>query len=135
MDGAGFRSFSASDGLVHPSITSVTETRDGTIWVGSGFANTGGANRLTDQNRFAGMSRKDGLAGDKVRQIYEDRLGRLWFCSEYDGVAIFAGGVRQRILTTSDGLAGDEVKKIIEDSDGAFWLATDHGLNKLPTLK
>jgi len=134
-ESAGFHSFSVADGLVHPSITSVTETRGGTIWVGSGFAGAGGANRLTEHNRFVGMTRKDGLAGDKVRLIYEDRLNRLWFCSEYDGVALFVGGVHQRTLTTTDGLAGQEVKKIVEDADGAYWLATDHGLNKIPSLK
>ncbi len=134
IDGAGLRAYSTADGLVHPSITGVTETRDGTVWVGSGFGSAGGANRLTDGNRFVAMTRNDGLAGDKVRNIHEDKLGRLWFCSEYDGVAIFAGGARRRLLTTADGLAGAEVKKIVEDGDGAYWLATDGGLTRIPSL-
>jgi ligand-binding sensor domain-containing protein len=134
LEDGRWRVCTVADGLIHPSITTVMETRDGVLWVGCGFAGEGGANRLGTDGRFQALTRKDGLAGDKVRQIYEDRRGRLWFCSEYDGAALFSGGARVRLLTTADGLAGQEIKEIIEDQDGAYWLATDRGLSKIANL-
>lgn len=133
-DGNKWRSYGLADGLVHLSVTSITETKDGSLWIGSGFGSSGGANKLTADGLFAPLLKKDGLAGDKVRYIYEDNQGLLWFCSEYDGVAMFAGGRVQRILTTADGLAGQEVKKVVQDVDGAYWLATDQGLNRIVKL-
>lgn len=134
FDGTGWRSYGLDDGLSHRSVTCMLETKDGDFWVGSGFANAGGANRMTATGRFAALTKADGLAGEKVRCIYEDDKGRLWFCSEYDGVALFSGGKPWRILTTADGLAGQEVKKVIQDADGVYWLATDRGLNRIKDL-
>lgn len=134
FEGGAWKSYSSNDGLLHPSVNCVTETRDGTLWIGTGFANAGGANYATSAGILAAMTRNDGLAGDKVRQIYEDRAGNLWFCSEYDGVAIFRGGKRVAVLTTADGLAGQEVKKIVQDETGIYWLATDQGLNRISAV-
>ena len=131
FDGSRWKAYSIQDGLVHPSVTTVTETKDGTLWIGTGFANAGGANYFTASGTLAAMTRQDGLAGDKVRQIYEDRAGHIWFCSEYDGVALFKDGKRIALLTAADGLAGQEVKKIVQDDSGVYWLATEQGLNRI----
>ncbi|MCX7779901.1 MAG: hypothetical protein N2491_03160 [Negativicutes bacterium] len=123
--------YSTADGLVHSAVNCIVQTRDGIIWIGTGFANSGGANRLTSDGKFASLMREHGLAGDKVRQIYEDDKGYIWFCSEYDGAALFKYGRRAKLLTTTDGLAGQEIKRIIQDEYGIYWLATDQGLNRI----
>jgi ligand-binding sensor domain-containing protein len=129
--GNGWKSYGTADGLVHPSVTCVTQTTDGTLWIGTGFATVGGANYFTQTGVLAAFTRQDGLAGDKVRQIYQDLWGNLWFCSEYDGVAVFKGKERIALFTTADGLAGQEVKKIVQDGKGNYWLATSEGLNMI----
>ena len=129
-----WKTYSTHDGLVHPSVTCVTQTHDGTLWIGTGFANAGGANYFTAGGSLAAITKQDGLAGDKVRQIYQDQDRNIWFCSEYDGVAVFKDGKRVALLTTADGLAGQEVKKIVQDSSSAYWLATDQGLTRIEKL-
>ena len=126
--------YGTQDGLVHSSVACVTQTRDGTLWIGAGFANAGGANYFTAAGTLAALTKQDGLAGDKVRQIYQDQDGNIWFCSEYDGVAVFKNGKRVAVLTTADGLAGQEVKKIVQDSSATYWLATEQGLTRISAL-
>lgn len=118
FDGHTWRAYGVADGLVHPSVTCMLQARDGTLWLGTGFAQEGGANYFTASGELRRLTRQDGLAGEKVRQIYEDQAGNLWFCSEYDGVAVFREGRRVAVLTVADGLAGQEVKKIVQDDTG-----------------
>lgn len=76
------------------------------------------------------IGRQHGLAGDKVRTIFEDSRGRLWFGSEYDGVAVF-GDTRLAVIGEGDGLAGPEVKAIVEYPANTFWLGTNGGLTRI----
>ncbi|NCC75595.1 MAG: hypothetical protein EOM08_04070 [Clostridia bacterium] len=123
------------DGLVHNSITSIAELPDGRIAVGGGVYTEGGASLLrfeagrwyVEQN----LLRDDGLAGEKVRHIFVDQSGLVWFCSEYDGIALFAGEKPQRVLTVQDGLSDNEVKKIIQLATGDYFLATRDGLTRI----
>jgi len=90
----GQRQFiSLEDGLVHNSITSIAQLPDGRIAVGGGVYTEGGVSLLRSVSGQwqveRNLLRADGLAGDKVRHIFVDRSGRVWFCSEYDGIAYF----------------------------------------------
>ena len=35
------------------------------------------------------LSKTDGLAGEKVRSLFQDSKGIIWMGSEYDGVTLF----------------------------------------------
>lgn len=129
FDGTTWRSFTRADGLRHLSVNDLRQLRDGTVWVATGFANQGAASRWTGE-RFETWTRKDGLAGEKARSIFEDSAGRLWFGSEYDGVAVLEQST-WHVLRPQAGLAGREVKAIVEDRDGAYWLGTDQGLSHI----
>ena len=76
------------------------------------------------------LSQDDGLAGEKVRSIFEDQNGTLWFGSEYDGIAL-NDGQSWRIFTPKTGLAGWEVKDMLQDSAENLWLGTENGLTRL----
>jgi ligand-binding sensor domain-containing protein len=130
FDGASWRRFTVEDdGLPHPSVNMIREDRAGDLWVATGFATRGGAARLHD-GQWTTLSVRDGLAGDKVRSVFEDHAGRLWFGSEYDGVAVRGDG-RWLYLRESDGLGGREVKVVAEDVDGTYWLGTEQGLTRV----
>ena len=71
----------------------------------------------------------DGLAGDQVTVIVQDRQGFLWIgtrtgLSRFDGVSF-------RSFDTRDGLPTAGVHAIVEDSDGSLWFATGSGLARL----
>lgn len=116
-----------ADHLAHPMVNALIQDRSGGIWVGTGFANRGGASRWKG-GIWTSWTTSDGLAGEKVRCVFEDRQRRLWFGSEYDGVAVTDGRTWTR-LALADGLAGREVKVIIQDESDDYWLGTDSGLS------
>lgn len=122
--------FTMNEGLPHNNITSILEMRDGSVWVGTGFFDRGGACRFVRRDDAwtveRTMLRADGLAGDKVRSVYEGD-GATWFGSEYDGVAIVTPrGIR--VVTDRTGLSDDEVKAFARDREGALWLGTRDGV-------
>ena len=69
-----------------PVSTGMTQARDGSVWVATGFSRQGGAARYFAGN-FTNLTVADGLAGELTRSVYEDNDGRMWIGSEYDGVA------------------------------------------------
>lgn len=136
VESNGQRQFiSLEDGLVHNSITSIAELPDGRIAVGGGVYTEGGASLLRfEAGRWSveqNLLRDNGLAGEKVRHIFVDQSGHVWFCSEYDGVALFGGDKPLRVLTVQDGLSDNEVKKIVQLDTGDYWLATRDGLTRI----
>jgi ligand-binding sensor domain-containing protein/signal transduction histidine kinase len=71
----------------------------------------------------------DGLAGDQVTVIVQDRQGFLWIgtrtgLSRFDGVGF-------RSFGTGDGLPHAGIYSILEGSDGTLWFGTGSGLVRL----
>jgi ligand-binding sensor domain-containing protein len=126
--------FSTEEGLPNKNITSFLEVEPGTVWVGTGFHTRGGAARFTHHRGIWAMDivmeRNDGLAGEKVRSLFKDNMGRIWFGSEFDGVAVMGGG-EIVILTEDDGLSHMEVLSMLQDPDGGIWLGTLEGITVL----
>ncbi len=134
FDAQGFHLFTQRDGLPHSSINTIMQVGGSSaLWVGTGFAGSGGA-VLINNDSWRTIGRQHGLAGDKVRTIFEDSRSRLWFGSEYDGVALFAD-TRLTIIDEAGGLAGPEVKTIIEYPANTFWLGTNGGLTRIEHLE
>jgi ligand-binding sensor domain-containing protein len=126
--------FSIADGLPHNNVTALIEDDAGSVWAGTGLIDRGGACRLerteTGWAIAEALTQQDGLAGAKVRSIYQDRDGVLWFGSEYDGLARYDGH-GWRLFTQADGLAADEVKVILQDVEGDLWLGTTDGVTRI----
>jgi ligand-binding sensor domain-containing protein len=129
-DATGFHLLTRRDGLPHHAINAIMQVQGGSsLWIGTGFAGEGGA-VFVDNNAWRAVGTAQGLAGNKVRSIFEDSAGRFWFGSEYDGVAVF-GAQRLAVIAEADGLAGPEVKAILEYPTGIYWLGTNGGLTRL----
>jgi ligand-binding sensor domain-containing protein len=80
----------------------------------------------TGSQSFTGLTKKDGLSGDMVARIIEDKNGNLWFggagLSRYDGKSFTR-------FTTKDGLPNLGVWSILEDTSGNLWVGTrENGL-------
>ncbi len=92
------------------------QDKNGNIW----FTNWGGAYRY-DGKSFTTFTEKDGLSGDMVARIIEDKKGNIWFggagLSRYDGKS-FTG------FTTKDGLPNLGVWEILQDKTGNLWVGT-----------
>lgn len=130
LDGQGFRLLTRKDGLTHPAVNIIIQ-QNATykLLIGTGFASAGGA-VVIDRGQWRQVGRRQGLAGDKVRSLFEDGRGRLWIGSEYDGVAVF-GPHRLAVIDEDGGLAGPEVKAMVEFPADTFWLGTNGGLTRI----
>jgi ligand-binding sensor domain-containing protein len=93
---------------------SILEDRKGNFWLGS----IGSGVYYYDGKSFQNYTTRDGLAGNSVTCIYEDRTGNIWIgASRYDGKSF-------RNFTAKDGLTNNNVNSVIEDKTGKFWFAT-----------
>lgn len=63
---------------------------------------------------------KDGLVGNNVYHVTEDKDGFVWFATE-TGVSRF-DGTSFKNFTTSEGLPDNEVLKLFVDSKGKVWI-------------
>lgn len=108
----------------HPSLPD-PELEVGAIFSdrGSGFwlgTNEHGLLRWA-QGRTERFTRADGLSGDSVSKIFEDREGSLW-------VATTAGldrfrDVKVATLTAQEGLREGNVGAVVASRDGSLWIA------------
>ena len=97
---------------------SVLEDREGHLWFGS----IGSGVYCYDGKSFRNFTTKEGLAGNDVTCIYQDKAGNIWFgtgsgASRYDGKSF-------RNFTTKKGLSNNDINSIIEDKTGKFWFGT-----------
>ena len=97
---------------------SVLEDRKGNFW----FSSVGSGVYYYDGKSFRNFTTKEGLANDRVIDIYEDKTGNIWFGTE--GGASFYDGKSFRNFTTKEGLSDNDVNSIIEDKTGKFWFGT-----------
>jgi len=134
-NGNDFYTYNTESILPHNNICAIFEDNHNDIWVGTGFYTRGGAVRLSLQDGKPlfkdTWSKQDGLAGDKVRSIFQDSTGVYWFGSEYDGIVRWDDTSKQ-VYTKKNGMSGNEVKVWLEDKDGSLWLGTDDGITVIP---
>lgn len=129
FDGVDFTSFDAKSTpqLKNSSITALCADKTGVLWIGT---DGGGLVRL-ENGVFTGFEKANGLAGDKVRVIFESRNGALWIGTT-TGLSRYAKG-QFVSYTRMEGLSSEIVRNIYEDRDGNIWIATGKGLNRLRT--
>lgn len=131
LDGDGWRTMTARDGLPHDRIKALFEDSDGGLWYGSYAAPAGGLVRLAGGGATAYLP-PDRLPHANVVAIAEDRRRRIWV-----GTGFFdRGGLtciedwaserpRCRTFGKADGLAGQKCRSIFEDRRGILWFGSE----------
>jgi ligand-binding sensor domain-containing protein len=109
------------EGFVRPHNWGFPHLQDkkGNIW----FSNWGGVYRYDGKSftTFTTFTRIDGLSGNMVAVIKEDKNGNIWFGG--DGLSRNDGKSFTR-FTKKDGLLNNDVWTILEDKTGAIWVGT-----------
>jgi signal transduction histidine kinase/ligand-binding sensor domain-containing protein len=125
--GHRWQSWSVPQGLPSSAITSIIQTRDGYLWIGTqeGLARFDGV-------RFTILDERTSpaLARETINALCESEDGTLWIGTETGGLLALKDG-RVRIYDTSSGLADNRVYSILEDRSGSLWVGTDRGLDRL----
>ena len=116
-------SWQTPDGLPANTVTAITQTPDGYLWLGTlnGLARFDGVH-------FKVFGKAQGLPNTRILCLLLDRQGRLWIGTEGGGVAREEHG-SFTTLNTKNGLASDVVHAMTEDNLGRIWLATTAGLS------
>ncbi|MFL5246069.1 MAG: response regulator [Gemmataceae bacterium] len=112
------------DGLPHLWISSVLQTKDGYLWLGSSI----GLIRF-DGIRFLVFDKSNtpGIKGNNILTLLETKDGSLWAGTLSNGIIHVRGG-RATSFTTEDGLPDNEVSTLAEDSEGNIWAGTNAGV-------
>lgn len=130
-----WRYFTTSDDLLHANINAIALLHDKRMFTGGGLYTKGGGTFFSMvEGRWKKtdvITKESGLAGEKIRSLFQDSQNRLWIGSEYDGLAIMKDGQVLAKLTEKEGLSCNEVKFIKEDINGNVWIGTRDGVTKI----
>lgn len=100
---------------------SMLSDREGGLWVGT--VDQGLIRRV--QGRTDRFNRADGLTGDEINDICEDREGNVWVATS-SGLDRFRD-VKVATLTVREGWPG-HVMAVTASRDGSLWIAERHAL-------
>ncbi len=128
----GITHYKIGEGRDINDVHAIFVSRDSTIWLGT----YGGLVKFdqVDENHTV-YTAEDGLAGNRIRYIDEDRLERLWIATR-KGLSMFHGESFKN-YTVEDGLSDNNLRSVYVDEfeKGVVWVGTENnGLNRL-TLK
>ena len=126
-----FVRYGLAEGLPNSITSSLTVTRDGTLWAGT---QTGLARWRPDQGRFEALD----PAGfkDFVGGMSEDTEGRLWLAVAFRGLEVLEPGATTPRPVGHDparasSLVGNDVRGMLVDRAGQLWVDTAQGLDRL----
>ncbi|MEO6326545.1 MAG: two-component regulator propeller domain-containing protein [Thermoanaerobaculia bacterium] len=116
--------WTTKNGLPQSSVESITQTRDGYLWLGTqeGVARFDGISFTVFDRRNT-----DALKHNRVLTLLEDGGGRLWMGTEGGGLTVFMAG-RFRTFGRAEGLPNTFIRFLVEDAAGVLWVGTDGGL-------
>ncbi|KOY85938.1 hypothetical protein AD998_07085 [bacterium 336/3] len=105
----------------------ILEDRRGSIWVGT---NGGGVARFNGIS-FKSYNEQNGLANNRVKKLYEDKQGNLWFISER-GITKYDGKNFKK-YTETQGFSNGVDFEVTEDYEGKLWflIKKEKGANKI----
>ena len=140
LDGLGGKSSTGTE-LSHDSVTSIFETSNGAIWLGT---QGGGVNHVifegdpfTDKVRFQAVRKSDGLGSDAVGAILEDRNGNLWVSTTVGIGVLDLKTMKSQELTESQGMdqSGYYLGSATKDEDGSLMFGGLGGLIRFNPLE
>src|SRR6266576_2539690 len=144
FNGYEFTNYGVEQGLPHPAINDLLETRRGVYWVAT---NGGGVARFNpapsrdqqsqNRNLFTAFPVGDGLTSNRVNVLYEDAAGQVWAgtdeglfrLDETNGQTTF----RRIALNLKELEHQEAVRALLEDREGSLWVSTQ-GLGLLRIL-
>ena len=99
--------------------------RDGGVWAGSA---SGGAVVHVHRGITDVFGRSDGLSGNVVNALFEDREGSVWVATS-EGLDRFHD-ISAATLSVGQGLSNAYISSVLATKDGSVWAGTSDGLNR-----
>ena len=99
--------------------------RDNLMWIGT----PDWLSKIED-GKITRYTTADGLAGNWVSSIFDDRQGSLWISSLQGGLTRYRDG-KFTIYNTKIGLFTDEIYCVLVDDQGDLWLSSSIGIGHI----
>jgi PAS domain S-box-containing protein len=109
-------------------VTALLVDRDSSLWIGT---LNRGIYRIQGNN-VDHFGNSDGLSGDAVTRLFQDREGNIWIATS-SGIDNFHE-VRVATFSTRQGLSADQVNAVLASRDGTVWIG-NYGLDVLRSGK
>ena len=123
----GQRIWQLQNGLPQAWISSIVQTQDGYLWLGTqtGLVKFDGA-------RFTMVQKLDGVSSANlwVTHLIEDRDGALWVGTTRDGLLKLQGETVTR-YSQPEGLPAGPIQCLFTDAEGSVWVCTPNGLAEI----
>lgn len=97
---------------------------DGGIWIGTSDRGV----LHVHHGRTDDFAKSNGLSGDDVTSLFEDREGNIWVATR-DGLDRFRE-FAVATVSVNQGLLDDQVWSVLAARDGSVWLGTRNGLSR-----
>src|SRR6185436_8668060 len=111
-------------GLPQSSITSIVQTRDGYLWLGT----FGGLVRFDGvQFKVFHPNNAPGLPSSRILRLYEDRQGILWIATEEGHLVRDANGRFQSYPAAGRGMMTGFIQTLAQADDNSLWLVSSDG--------
>lgn len=109
-------------------ISTISESKNGEIWIGSLGTGIAVFNQETGKFRVYNRSNSN-LANDGVLCTFHDHAGNTWVGTNGGGLSLF-NSKNSKFITYAErqGLSSGIVHKILEGENGVLWLSTDQGI-------
>jgi signal transduction histidine kinase/ligand-binding sensor domain-containing protein/CheY-like chemotaxis protein/HPt (histidine-containing phosphotransfer) domain-containing protein len=119
------------DGLPQNSVSSIVQTKDGYLWLGT----YEGAVKF-DGQKFTTIDRTTipELKANGILAMLVDKEGTFWISTLGGGIVEYKNK-KYTNYSEENGLPSNAVYSILESSDGGLWLGTDKGLSRLKNGK
>ena len=120
--------YSIAQGLTDNNVSSLTEDRDGNLWIGT----VGGGVCKLESELIVSYTRSEGLPNLDVRKVFEDRAGHIYASIENGGLVQIIGGRAVPVPESQKPPFMNFNERIVQDARGDWWIGTDRGLFRFP---
>ena len=119
------RTWRTDDGLPQNAVTSVVQTKDGYLWIGtySGLARFDGVHF-----KVFNSANTPALRSGRVTSLFEDPAGTLWIGSEIGELTAYDPGSHFRAIDIGVAWGRREIIAIVLDQAGEMWVADAEGM-------
>jgi len=117
------KSWNNQNGLPQNTITSIAQTPDGYLWLGSleGLLRFDGLNFTAFDTRTT-----DTFGHNMVASLFIDNKGVLWIGTSGGGLTRMEAGSFKN-YSKNEGLPSNQINQILQDNRGELWVGTDGG--------
>lgn len=107
-------------------IYTILEDSKGNVWASA--SNHGVYRYEKKSKKITLFSTANGLAGNKIKCIFEDKEGNILFGTAGEGLEVFSSE-KFVSFTKHNGLIDNQVCSICKDKNGIYWFGTNEGIS------